>query len=73
MEVDYRAVARQVTFSATDANNQLFGVSDNRCASGQPAIPPQCISDAGRFFGDGFGLGGWGDRRASDIRRCRRG
>jgi hypothetical protein len=34
-------------FPATDVNNQAFGVSDNRCASGQPAIPPQCVSDAG--------------------------
>jgi hypothetical protein len=34
-------------FPATDVNNQPFGVSDNRCAIGQPAIPPQCVSDAG--------------------------
>ncbi|HEY2730640.1 MAG TPA: hypothetical protein VGK52_11935 [Polyangia bacterium] len=34
-------------FPATDVNNQPFGVSDNRCAAGQPAVPPQCVSDAG--------------------------
>jgi hypothetical protein len=34
-------------FPASDVNNQPFGVSDNRCAFGQPAIPPQCVSDAG--------------------------
>lgn len=34
-------------FPATDVNNQQFGVSDNRCAFGQPAVPPQCVSDVG--------------------------
>jgi len=34
-------------FPAADVNNQPIGVSDNRCAFGQPAIPPQCVSDGG--------------------------
>jgi hypothetical protein len=34
-------------FPATDTNNQPLGVSDNRCAPGQPAVPPQCINDNG--------------------------
>jgi hypothetical protein len=35
-------------FPSTDVNNQPIGVSDNRCAFGQPAIPPQCVSDTGQ-------------------------
>jgi hypothetical protein len=34
-------------FPATDQFNQLIGVSDNRCAQGQPAIPPSCVNDSG--------------------------
>jgi hypothetical protein len=34
-------------FPAVDLNGQPIGVSDNRCAFGQPAVPPQCVSDAG--------------------------
>src|SRR5258708_5328936 len=34
-------------FPSTDVNNQPIGVADNRCAFGQPAIPPQCVSDTG--------------------------
>jgi hypothetical protein len=35
-------------FPSTDVNNQPVGVSDNRCAVGQPAIPPQCVGDNGQ-------------------------
>jgi len=34
-------------FPATDVNNQPLNVSDNRCASGQPAVPPSCVSNSG--------------------------
>jgi hypothetical protein len=34
-------------FPAVDVNGQPIGVSDNRCASGQPAVPPQCVSESG--------------------------
>ena len=34
-------------FPANDFSGQPIGVSDNRCAAGQPAIPPQCVSDSG--------------------------
>ena len=37
----------ECVFPANDVNNQLIGVSDNRCAVGQPAIPPSCVSDSG--------------------------
>jgi hypothetical protein len=37
----------ECVFPANDINNGPFGVSDNRCAFGQPAIPPQCVSDSG--------------------------
>jgi hypothetical protein len=35
-------------FPATDNNGLELGVSDNRCATGQAAIPPQCVSDTGQ-------------------------
>jgi hypothetical protein len=34
-------------FPAVDVNGTPIGVSDNRCAFGQPAVPPMCVSDAG--------------------------
>jgi hypothetical protein len=34
-------------FPATDVNGNSFGVADDRCAQGQPAIPPSCVSDSG--------------------------
>jgi hypothetical protein len=37
----------ECVFPANDVNNGQFGVSDNRCAFGQPASPPQCVSDNG--------------------------
>jgi len=39
--------APDCVFAAADVNGQPIGVSDNRCAFGQPATPPQCVSDAG--------------------------
>jgi hypothetical protein len=37
----------ECVFPADDINNAPIGVSDNRCAFGQPAIPPKCVSDSG--------------------------
>jgi hypothetical protein len=37
----------ECVFPSSDLNNFPIGVSDNRCAFGQPAIPPQCVSDSG--------------------------
>lgn len=37
----------ECVFPANDLNNFPIGVSDNRCAFGQPANPPQCVSDSG--------------------------
>ncbi len=34
-------------FPAEDLGGGPLSVSDNRCASGQPAFPPVCISDSG--------------------------
>jgi hypothetical protein len=34
-------------FPAVDVNGNTIGFSDNRCAFGQPAVPAQCVSDAG--------------------------
>ena len=34
-------------FPADDQNGSPLGVSDNRCAEGQPAVPPACVNDAG--------------------------
>jgi hypothetical protein len=34
-------------FPADDPFGNPLGVSDNRCASGQPAMPPVCVSDEG--------------------------
>lgn len=34
-------------FPADDQNGNPLGVSDNRCAVGQPAVPPVCVSDSG--------------------------
>jgi hypothetical protein len=34
-------------FPSVDVNGLPIGVSDNRCAFGQPAVPPQCVSDSG--------------------------
>lgn len=35
-------------FPADDQFGNPLGVSDNRCATGQPAVPPICASDIGR-------------------------
>src|SRR5690349_17289537 len=37
----------QCVFPAQDLNGLNLMVSDNRCASGQPAVPPACVSDSG--------------------------
>jgi hypothetical protein len=37
----------QCVFPAQDINNNSVTVTDNRCALGQPASPPSCVSDAG--------------------------
>jgi hypothetical protein len=37
----------ECVFPADDQFGNLLGVSDNRCASGQPAYPPVCSSDTG--------------------------
>jgi hypothetical protein len=37
----------ECVFPAQDINNGTVMVSDNRCAFGQPATPPSCVSDAG--------------------------
>jgi hypothetical protein len=34
-------------FPADDLNGNPLSISDNRCAVGQPAVPPSCISDLG--------------------------
>jgi hypothetical protein len=35
-------------FPAADINGNTLGVADNRCAQGDPAIPPACVSDSGQ-------------------------
>jgi hypothetical protein len=37
----------QCVFPAQDINGETTGVSDDRCAVGQPAVPPSCVSDSG--------------------------
>ena len=37
----------ECVFPAQDINSGNITVSDNRCAFGQPATPPTCVSDAG--------------------------
>jgi hypothetical protein len=34
-------------FPADDTNGNPLATSDNRCATGQPAVPPACVSDNG--------------------------
>jgi hypothetical protein len=38
----------ECVFPAETEFGQPTTVSDNRCATGQPAIPPSCVSDTGR-------------------------
>jgi hypothetical protein len=38
----------ECVFPAETDFGQRVTVADNRCAAGQPAIPPSCISDTGR-------------------------
>jgi hypothetical protein len=38
----------ECVFPADTEFGQPTTVSDNRCATGQPAIPPSCVSDTGR-------------------------
>jgi hypothetical protein len=37
----------ECVFPADDQFGNLLGVSDNRCATGQAAVPPSCVHDRG--------------------------